>query len=236
MKKMVTLFALAAIVASIGVASAADFGKVHNGSEVIHGTVVTGDGGCGVLSMNADGTYENGYCWQYGGVVAPNYGAFAECYAGNGKVCSVDLDLTQVGGFFGQTLDAYVWGDAGGAPGNVLCLKAGVNPGAPAFWPSLSRHAIALDDGCCVNGAFWAGYWGNWPGASCAFFIGADLDGFGGCPYTNIAPGIGFPTGWNNVSVAWGPTQAIGIGVELTDCGPVATDATTWGAIKNLFN
>lgn len=195
---------------------------------------VTERGGCGTLSMNANGTYEGGYGWQYGGVVAPTYGAFAECYAGTGAVCSVVLDLTQVGSYFGQCADIYVWSDAAGIPGNVLCLRTNVTPGAIAYWPTTSRHFFSLD-GCCVDGGFWAGYWGNWPGGSAAWFIGADLDGLGGCPYTNNAPGIGFPTGWTNVSLVWGPTQALGIGVELTDCGSVPTRKSTWGGIKALF-
>lgn len=59
--------------------------------------------------------------------------------------------------------------------------------------------------------------------------------GFGGCPYSYIAPGIGYPTGWNNVGVAWGPKKVLGIGVELTDCGLVPTRKSTWGGIKALF-
>ena len=38
-----------------------------------------------------------------------------------------------------------------------------------------------------------------------------------------------------NVSVVWGPTQALGIGVRLTDCGSVPTRKSTWGGIKALF-
>lgn len=207
---------------------AASAGAITNPPEIAQ------RGGCGTLSFNADGTYENGYTWQYGGVVAPNYGAFAECYAGTGLVCSVVLDLTQIGNYSGQCADVYVWSDAGGSPGNVLCVRAGSSVPAIAYWPSVNRHTISLDY-CCIDGAFWAGYWGNWPGAAAGWFVGADLDGFGGCPYTNIAPGIGYPTGWNNVSIAWGPTQAIGIGIELTDCDVTPTQKSTWGGIKALF-
>ena len=52
---------------------------------------------------------------------------------------------------------------------------------------------------------------------------------------TNIAPGIGFPTGWNDVSVVWGPTVALGIGAEVLPCEPTPTKTTSWGAIKALY-
>lgn len=230
--------ALAALVACFSSARSEQVtDRAYDGSEVIHGTVQNqGDGSCGTLNFNADGTYENGYAWRYHGVVAPYYGAFAECYSAPEPVtvCSVVLDLTQIGSYAGQPSDIYVWDDAGGNPGNVLCVRLNFLPGAPAFWPSISRHTATLD-GCCATGNFWVGYWGNWPNAGTAYFIGADLDGFGGCPRTNIAPDIGFPTGWQNVSVAWGPTQALGIGAETYPCGGTATQSSTWGAIKNLY-
>ncbi|MFN8548669.1 MAG: hypothetical protein U0527_12080 [Candidatus Eisenbacteria bacterium] len=236
MKKLVTLVALAAVTA--GAAHAANYGKVYNGTDPVDtNLILPQDGtGCGTLNLNSDGGYENGYAWQYGGVVAPTYGAFAECYSGaNVSLCSAVFDFTQVGFYAGQVMDVYVWGDAGGIPGNVLCVKNSVNPGAPAFWPSLSRHVVDLS-GCCADGNFWVGYWGNWPGQLAPWYVGADLDGFGGCPLSNVAPGIGFPTGWTNVSQIWGPTQALGIGCETTSCGPVATEKATWGQIKNLYN
>ena len=101
-------------------------------------------------------------------------------------------------------------------------------------WPSLSRHEFGINANCADGGLF-AGYWGNWPNAVMGWFVGADLDGYGGCPLTNIAPGIGYPTGWNNVSIVWGPTQAIGIGVELNPCGAVPIQETSWGKVKALF-
>jgi hypothetical protein len=232
MKKLSMLLAVAALVAGVS-ANAADVASTGAGVGVLNDTF---DGACGALAMNSDGGYENGYAWQFGGTVAPYYGAFAECYATpNLKACSVVLDLTQIGYDVGQTLDAYAWADAGGAPGAVINVAVGADPGAIAFWPSLSRHVINLpDDSDCVD-ATWTGYWGNWPGAQSGWFIGADTNGFGGCPYSNIAPGIGYPTGWNNVSVVWGPTQALGIGGEFVSCEPSPTVEATWGQIKNLY-
>ncbi len=184
------------------------------------GILVPGErGNCPFDLFNADGSYENGYAWQYGGIVAPEYGAFADCYNGPLSVCGVLLDLSQVGNQNGQTLDAYIWDDAAGSPGAVACVVVGVDPGPVAFWPSLSRHLIDLGVTCETTGNLWAGYWANWPGSVAGWFIGADTDGFGGCPYTNYAPGIGFPTGWGNVSAAWGPTQALAIGVSNVEIG-----------------
>lgn len=238
MKKLATFVALATL--TVGVANAANYEKIYNGTDPVDTNLIlpTDGTGCGTLNINSDGSYENGYAWQYAGSAAPYYGAFAECYsadAGGQSVCSAIFDFTQVGSQAGQNFDIYVWSDGGGVPGNVVCGPTRVTPGTIAFWPSISRHVFDLS-GCCVSNAFWVGYWGNWPGLLAPWYIGADLDGFGGCPLTNIAPGIGFPTGWTNTSQVWGPTQALGIGCELTTCGVVATESRTWGAIKNLYN
>lgn len=238
MKPKALILALGALIAwGSHARSEEPIGKVYNGSELVHGTLESqGDGACGELLFNADGTYENGYCWRNGGIVWPYFGAFAECYssADGVEVCAVVLDLTQVGTYFGQTSDIYVWADAGGEPGNVICFRPDVDPGAPAFWPSVSRHTLLLE-GCCVSGDFWAGYWSNWPLAGCGYFIAADLDGPGGCPYTNIAHGIGFPSGWQDVSVAWGPTAAVGIGTEIHPCSPTPNRTSSWGRVKDLY-
>lgn len=181
------------------------------------------EGSCGTFQIHSDGVYENGYAWSNDGVAAPNYGAFAECYnVSTHPICSIVLDLTQVGYQSGQTLDAYIWDSYAGAPGTVLTLVAGVNPGPIAFWPSISRHTIATGIDNCPVGDVWAGFWGDWPGASPGWFVAADIAGFGGlCPFTNVAPGIGYPTGWQDVSIIWGQTQALGIGIEVdefTEC------------------
>ena len=191
---------------------------------------------CGSLELNADGSYEGCYAWQYGGVVAPTYGAFAECYTTSGPqtICTAIFDFSQLGSQAGQCFDVYVWDDASERPGNVLCTFPSFQPGPLAFWPSFTRLVVNLE-GCCHDGPFWIGYWGNWPGGFAPWYVGADLDGSGGCPLTNIAPGLGFPTGWTNVSQVWGPTQALGIGCELSPCGPVATQRVSWGHVKALY-
>jgi hypothetical protein len=178
MKKLAILFALLGVVA--GTAGAVNNGSVGHGQGIILPSQDTNPCG-GLLLLNFDGSAENGYCWQYGGIVPPYYGAFAECY----------------------------------------------DPG---------------------NGVQWVGYWANYSTAPCGYFIAADTNGFGGCPFTNIAPGIGYPTGWGNVSAVWGPTQSIGIGawfsgndvcgIELMltgvgyPCGPF--DAYVWADAGGL--
>ncbi len=195
-------------------------------------------GGCGgAVHFHADGTYENGYTWQYGGVAPPLYGAFAELYPiGVAKPCAIVLDLSQVGGASGQTADLYVWQSTNGLPGAVIGFRPDVDPGPVAFWPSLSRHALEIDSNCSFGDEFFVGYWANWPSAVAGWYVGADTDGFGGgCSLTKIAPGQGFPTGWQDVSVAWGPTESLGIGVEVYDCDIIPVRESSWGKIKSLF-
>ncbi|MBK8232491.1 MAG: hypothetical protein IPK72_18410 [Candidatus Eisenbacteria bacterium] len=188
--------------------------------------------GCGTLSMNADGQYENGIGWSYGGVRPPYFGAFAECYQGGDEVCSLVLDLTQTGSHFDDSIDAYLWDSDGTCPGNVIAVQFGYVPSSIAYWPSVSRHTVNFNQ--FVPGEFWAGYWGNWPGQYVPFYVAVDLDGFGGCPVTNIAPGLGYATGWQNASVVWGPMKALGIGVEMNQM-PVPIQAASWGRVKALY-
>lgn len=190
---------------------------------------------CGTLLLNADASYENAIAWQYGGVAPPDYGSFAECYQGAHGVCAVVIDNTQVGFWAGRATSVFVWSDLGGSPGTVQCMQSQILP-VPGYWPNVTRNTVTLSSVCCVSESWWVGFRGEWPGDTCDYFVGADLDGPGGCAMTNIAPGIGFPTGWQNVSVAWGPTAALGIGVEVVACAPVPMAPRTWGAVKSLYS
>lgn len=203
-----------------------------------HG-VVTGRGGgdCGTLQFTADGSYENGIAWDYLGVRAPYFGGFAECYTGEGAVCAAVFDFTQIGAQSDATLDVYLWDDEGGCPGNVICVKQDVLPGPIAFWPQVSRHEVPLA-GCCVPSTWWIGYWPNWPNQGIAqWFIGLDLDGpTAGCAKTCAVPGIGYPSGWQDVATIWhSPCQSLGIGARVTPCMPVAVERGTWGRVKLLY-
>lgn len=195
-----------------------------------------GDGGCGTRLLNSDGTYENGYAWRYGAHTPPDYGAFAECYFGADlELCSAFYDFTTTGTQDGQSMDIFVYADRSDAPGPVICGPIRVTPGPVALWPAVSRHTFALD-GCppCTPDAWWVAYWGNWPGEVQGWFIGADLDGFGGCPFTNLVISK-YGSGWNNVSLVWGPTQALGIGCEVIECTPTPVQDGSWGRIKALY-
>jgi len=240
MKKLALLFALMAMVA--GVAGAANTVAVGPG----HGVVVQNpnpDTICpgATFKTNDDGSYENGYAWAYNGVAAPYYGAWAEGFTmdpGMGAVCGMKFGLTQVGSQDSWHMDVYVWDAAGGSPNNVICVTTGVNPGTIGMWPTITQHDIDIAD-CCVSGDYFVGWWPNWVGTGNGWYVAADENGFGGgLPRTNIAPGIGFPTGWNNPNVVstFAGCQDLGIGTYEVACGGTPTEAKTWGAIKSLYN
>ncbi len=230
MKKFATLLAILGLVVA---ANASEYNSVGY-SEDTTTIWASGDDCPGEFFLDADGSWENGYCWQYGGIVPPYYGAFGEGYdTGYTKVECGSYFLTQVGGYYGQTADLYVWaGGVSTAPGDVICVVTGYVFDDIAYWPSISQHDVPL--GCCVEGEITVGYWGNWPEDACGYFCAADLDGFGGHPWTCIAPGIGYPTGWQDPSVVWGPTMAMGLGVYMSN-DPSPVETATWSSIKALF-
>jgi hypothetical protein len=212
MRKLVTLAAI--LCAATLTAAADDQASLGYSDE----TVIIGPDpdACanGVLIYDHDGSFENGYCWQWGGVDVPYYGAFGEGYRlGPGRVFCGAYWLTQIGYFYGQTADLYVWeGGVTMSPGAVVGVVTGHVFSGIAFWPSISQHDADLNIDV-TTGEFTVGYWGNWPQSGpCAWYVAADLDGDEGHPWTNIAPGIGYPTGWNDVSSVWGYTPSIGIG------------------------
>jgi hypothetical protein len=191
----------------------------------------------GTLFVNHDGSFENGYAWHYGGTVPPYYGAFGEGYdlGPSGIVACGAYWISTLHGGGWQPTDLYVWaGGAGsGTPGVVLSMVPGIYFASIPTWPTLAENDVSIYTH--VTGEFTVGYWGDWPGLSNDYFIGADLNGLGGHPWTNIAPGIGYPTGWNDPSVVWGPTQSLGIGVWWTDDVWSPVVPKTWGSIKAMF-
>ncbi|MFN8547264.1 MAG: hypothetical protein U0527_04645 [Candidatus Eisenbacteria bacterium] len=189
---------------------------------------------CGALIYRTDGPYETGYAWFYGGNVPPEYGAFAECYSGSYEVCGVSLDLTNAGFFGDGQFEIYLWNDLDGHPGTVLSMRFIAQPGGIAMWPSVSRNLYSFTAPTCVDGAWWVGFrvtWDQWHD----IYVAADLDGPLGCPQTNIAPGLGYPTGWQDVSVVWDQAQCLAIGAQTNPCLPVPNRRSTWGGIKRLY-
>jgi hypothetical protein len=187
------------------------------------------------LLMHADGTYEWGYAWWYGEQQEPDFGAFAERYGGVYDVQAVVLDLS-ASWWVVPRLDAYVWADDAGRPGAVLSLTPNVHPGDVWQYPEYSRHRIELAAPVRVDALWWLGYWGHWVGSHEGYWVGADLDGpGGGRSMTKIAPGLEWPSGWQDVAVRWYPTAALGIGAEVTEV-PTPARTVTWGGIKSLFD
>jgi hypothetical protein len=190
-----------------------------------------------------DDSFENGIAWSGDGVVAEDpdyYGSWAECYDSD-FVCGIQFLFAQVGGYAGQTMNVFVWQSEGSppVPGNVICTIMDVDPGPPSNWPDVSVHNVLV---CCEShGTHFSGFWPNWPGDEPGWFMATDENGFGnGCPRTNIAPGIGYPTGWQhpNVVPAFENTRSLGIREYSGlggDCIANPVQRTTWGSIKALY-
>ena len=230
MKKFAALLMVLALAVAANATNPVSLG--YSDQTIVQG--VQGDACAqGTLYYNHDGSFENGYAWQYGGIVAPYYGAFAEGYdLGAGTLWCASMWLSQTGYFTNQTCDVYVWESDGSNPTNVLGVVTGVLPSGIAYWPSISQHDVDVNVYC--PGAFFVGYWGTWLNSYAPWYCAADLDGFGGLPRTNIAPGIGYPTGWQDPSIIWGTTQSMGLGGYFGEGGSPA-QPETWGSIKALF-
>ncbi len=194
------------------------------------------DSECGdTLCVNHDGSFENGHAWAFGGIVPPYYGAFGEGFdLGPGEVACGAFWFTQVGLYFGSPIDVYLWeGGVTGPPGAVLWVDAGVPiPGPIGMWPAISQHDIEI--GSPITGPFTVGFWADFSAGVNQFLVAADENGPGGHPWTCIASGIGYPTGWQHPSVVWGQTQSWGLGVYLAGA-PTPAEPHTWGLIKALY-
>ena len=151
------------------------------------------------------------------------------------RVDSVAFDVS--GEFYpSAVIDVYVWGDDGGAPGEVLSFAEGVLLENIPLWPGIGRDLVGLAEPVAVGPAWWVGFWGHWVDSMAQCFIGADLDGAGGGEsMTNIAPGQELPQGWHNVDLVWGATAALGIGAVVDSCPPTPAENTTWASIKALY-
>jgi hypothetical protein len=188
------------------------------------------------LLCNHDGTFEiNGCAWVDGGVIPPYYGAFAEGFDSTGVVCGMQFAFTTLPGFqTDQLMDVYVWDSDGANPTTVLGLTVNVDPGPVAIWEGVSLHDVDVDD-VVVDGPFFVGFWGNWPGAAQpGWWVAADFGGVGQ-PRTYVAPGMGLPTGWQPPYMFDGRIRSLGICAYLGP-GYSPVEAGTWGAVKALFS
>ncbi len=237
-------FAIAIFLAS-GVATLALWAGYGSAAESVTSSVGSGAGEnvggertppCNAtLLMNGDDEWENGIAWRYGGEAPPDYGSFAEGYTATGTVCGTRYHLTSLPNYFqDKTLDAYVYSSDGYNPLEVLSVATGVVIDPPAIWPQISVHDVDVPD-VWVDGQFFVSYWGNWPWLAEGWYCAVDYDNHG-MPRTNIAPGIGYPTGWQNPEIIWPNTHSVGCDAYVSE-GPPPTPArsSTWGAIKNLY-
>lgn len=193
------------------------------------------DPDCGTVVMNSDGTYETAYTWSYGGLAEPYYGAFAECYDGPAQVCAFVGDLTDLGHMAPVRMDIYVWQDAGGVPGAVVATRSEIEFSFAGVWPAVARNVFQLEQPVCVGPKYWIGCCATPSAGDVFYWVAADLDGPGGCPMTNIAPGLGYPSGWQDPGIVWLPTAAMGVGAQVVNCPPTPTQDTSWGRVKALM-
>jgi hypothetical protein len=198
------------------------------------------------LLSNDDGSYENGYAWAYAGEAVPYYGAWAEGFDYDTyNICGMKFGLTQTGNQDGWLMDVYVWDHSGANPDYVLDVTTGVNPGTVATWPSISQHDVDIQDVWLNTDRFFVGWWGDWVDTANGWYVASDENGFGGgLPRTNIAPGVGFPTGWNhpNVVSTFAGCMDLAIGVYVgggeipPPDPPNPVRPSSWGSLKALFD
>lgn len=188
----------------------------------------------GTRFHNHDETFEGAFCWQYGGVMPPFYGAFAEGFdLGAARIECGTIWVTRVWDFAPHPYDLYIWeGGISVPPGNVLHVVTGCIPENIPLWPTMGANSAEI--GQAVETEFALGYWTDFSAMQCAYFLGGDLDGTGGFPWTCIVPGIGYPTGWQDPSLVWGPIRSLGLGGTYTEI-PTPMESETWGGIKRLF-
>ncbi len=232
---MKNLLLLLALLASLSGANAANHASTGYSKDT---TIIRSDPEwpCyGTLNVHHDSSFEDGFCWMSGGVVpGTTYGAFGESFAVSsyfGVVC-VCLWVTQTGDFSGQTLDLYMWeGGISGPPGVVLGVLVGQALYNVPYWPTVGQNDLFF--GRDVHTDFTVGYWADFSASPCGWYLAADQDGFGGHPWTNIAPGTGYPTGWQRPDVVWSACQSLGIGAVDGMISPV--ESATWGQLKQLL-
>lgn len=188
----------------------------------------------GALLLNTDGEFENAYAWDDPGVEPPDYGGFADAFTAQGVVCGMRAYLTTLPGYFtDETADAYVYTSDGDNPNVVLSVTPGVSLDPPAHWPEISIHDIGLAP-AAVDGEFFLYLWGDFRDGL-GWYVAADVRGpVEAKPRTKVAPGIGYPTGWQDVDDIWGATDAMGLGAYVGE-DPVPTATSSWGSIKQLY-
>jgi len=192
---------------------------------------------------NADGTFENGFCWRLDGIGDPYYGAFAEGYHGPAEVVGLRVYLSTLYAPPYRTSDIYVWGTGPDHPGAVLAMVAGVAFDAIPYWPEIGAYDFDIQ--VAVGPNFYVGPQSNFEAGMCDYFIAADTDGPGNSPWTCVSPESGYePTGWQDPTLVFGEVAAMGYGVYVETTQGIEEPSAaseierigTWGGIKILFD
>ncbi len=187
------------------------------------------------LYFHHDGTFEYGFCWFCDGCVDPPYdGALAEAFdLGPGVISAGAFWLTSSGCQYSVSSDIFVWaGGLTGPPGEVVAVVSNIELPEPPLWPQVAQMDTAIH--AVVDGEFTIGYWSPWAGTCCAY-LAADLNGPGGHPWTNVAEGLEWPSGWQHPEVVWEPPiQSLGIGVYFA-AETSGAESPTWEAVSNLL-
>ena len=188
----------------------------------------------GVLLEHGDGSWEYAYAWRNESVALPDFGGFGEGYTATGSVCGMRAYLTTTPGHgdFGY-MNALVYDSDGTNPGNVLSVTVDILVEQLSFWPEVSIREFEVTP-TDVDGEFFVYLWPNWPGAWERWYFAVDRTGLPGLPRTKIVPGFGYPSGWQNPNVAFGPTKAMGVGAYVEE-GPSPVASASWSQIKSLF-
>lgn len=203
--------------------------------------------------LHHDGSFEDAFCFQFGGVVpGTTDGAMAEGFFGLGdrdsvlRIDNIILYVTQDGSYTGQLLDLYIWeGGTGSAPGAVIWQSSGCLLTSVPLWPAVGENRLACGIDMPIND-FAIGYWADFSTALCGWYLAADRTGISGHPWACVAEGLGYPAGWQDAEVVWGPPiGALGIGASLgffsgvveedPDEPEEAEELSTWGLIKGLY-
>lgn len=199
----------------------------------------------GTLYRNDDGSIENAYAWDLGGIAPPYYGAWGEAYdLGPGNVACGTFWFTQTGYHWGRGMDVYVWdGGVSRDPGPVIFLLPDVVPTFIPFWPECGENRFYI--GCDVTSEFTLGFWADFSHDIQDWYVCADENGPGGYPWTCISPAQPHYTGWHHVNVVFPDCKSMVIGPlfnprdpagvdECPEGGPPA-ESPTWGQIKAIF-
>lgn len=170
------------------------------------------------LVANADGSWESGLRWGPEGVEGPEFGAFAERMPVTGAITAVEVTLGRLdhSGPTSFLLEVFVWADAEGLPGPVVALASFDFVGELPVLPLADVLSVPIE--APILRTPWAGarITSNADGDLVA--VAADLDGGAFvAPMTNIAPGLGFPVGWQPVGTVFEPARSLGIAATMTE-------------------